>query len=493
LAEKESTYKQIFKATSLFGGVQVISILIAIVRNKFVAILLGTTGVGIMSLLQSTINLLSTLTSLGISSSAVRDISEANGTNDTKRISRVITVFRRWVWFTGILGTVLTIVMSPWLSQWTFGNRDYTTAFIFLSCTLLLSELSSGQITLLHGLQKLKDMAKANVIGSAIGLVVSIPIYYWIGVKGIVPTMILSSITALLISWNYSRKVQVEHSVITTKDTIKEGLGMVKLGILMTLSSFISYFVAYLVNAFINRTGSVDDVGLYQAGWSITNKYIGMVFTAMVTDYYPRLSKINHDNVQVSEVVNQQTEIAILILSPILIILLSTAPIVINVLYTSDFLPVVKFIQWVIPGVLFMALSWSLGFIPLAKGDSKLYFLKESLSSVIVLSCYLIGYHFKGLEGLGIAYSVSCFLVYLYVKWICKRKYNFHYSHELRKIFAFHFMMCAAAFLITYIIGYPWGYLTGTVFLLIVGWQSWKTLDKKMGLKKIIKNKLKRN
>lgn len=442
-----------------------------------------------MSLLQTTTNLIGTLTSLGIDISAVRDISEANGTNDAKRIARVITVFRRWIWVTGILGAGITLGMAPLLSEWTFGNRDYTMAFIWLSSTLLLGALCTGQITLLHGLQKLKQMAKANIIGAVIGLLISIPLYYWFGIKGIVPTMILSTITALLISWKYSRNIKVEKVPISLKETMFDGLGMIKLGFIITLSSSINILVTYLVNAFISRTGSLGDVGLYQAGWNITNKYVGLVFTAMIIDYFPRLSKINSDNSKVSEVVNQQSEIAILILSPILILLLSTTPLVINILYTKEFLPVVTFIEWVMLGILFRALGWTLGFIPLAKGDAKLYFWKEFLSSMIILTSNFAGYYFGGLEGLGISFAISNFLIYFFMQWICRHKYDFHFSSEFRKIFIFHFLLCTLAFLITYKLGFPWAYLSGAVLFLIVGWHSWKTLDKKLNLRKLISEK----
>ncbi len=61
--EQKDSYKQIVKATSIFGGVQVIQILITIIRTKFVAILLGPAGMGINGLLGSTLNLVTGFTS----------------------------------------------------------------------------------------------------------------------------------------------------------------------------------------------------------------------------------------------------------------------------------------------------------------------------------------------------------------------------------------------------------------------------------------------
>ncbi|HBK40816.1 MAG TPA: O-antigen translocase, partial [Porphyromonadaceae bacterium] len=91
----QSSYRQIMKATSLFGGVQVFQIVISIVRSKFVALLLGPAGMGIVGLLTSTTGLVAGLTNFGLGTSAIKNISEANATGDEQRISTVISVMRR--------------------------------------------------------------------------------------------------------------------------------------------------------------------------------------------------------------------------------------------------------------------------------------------------------------------------------------------------------------------------------------------------------------
>lgn len=72
----QSSYRSIFKATSLFGGVQVYQILIQIIKSKFIAILLGPAGIGIIGLYQSGLQFVQQLTNMGLAQSAVRDVSE---------------------------------------------------------------------------------------------------------------------------------------------------------------------------------------------------------------------------------------------------------------------------------------------------------------------------------------------------------------------------------------------------------------------------------
>src|ERR1017187_2971393 len=116
MSEQLSSYRQIMKATSIFGGVQVFTIIISIIRSKFIAILLGPTGMGIAGLLTLTTGLIGGLTNFGLGTSAVRDISYANGTGNETRIAIVVAVLRRLVWITGTLGTLVMLVLSSWLS-----------------------------------------------------------------------------------------------------------------------------------------------------------------------------------------------------------------------------------------------------------------------------------------------------------------------------------------------------------------------------------------
>ena len=179
----KSSYSSILKATSLFGGVQIISIIIKVIKSKFMALFLGAEGIGISGLLTSSLDLVSASTNFGLHISAVKDISEANASENKSRVAVVITVLKKILWITGILGLISTIVFSSVLSEIAFGTSEYSLAFVWLSITLLFTQLTSGHLVLLQGLQKLKFLAKANLLGSFTGTLVTIPLYYFFRIK----------------------------------------------------------------------------------------------------------------------------------------------------------------------------------------------------------------------------------------------------------------------------------------------------------------------
>ena len=484
----QSSYRSIMKATSLFGGVQVFNIIIAILRSKIIAILLGPAGLGILGLLNSTTGLITLLTNFGLGTSAIRDIAAANESGDQNRISKVVSVFRRLVWITGLLGAVITFVSSSWLSELTFGNKDYTIAFMWLSCSLLFSQLTSGQKVLLQGMRKLKYLAKANMLGSFIGLVISAPLYYYYRVDGIVPAIIITSVFLLGITWYFGRKIKIERTAVTTKETVFEGKGMMKMGFMLSLSSLISTGSSYIVRVFISNTGGVEEVGLYSAGFAIIGTYVGMVFTAMGTDYYPRLSGVSNDNKKANLLINQQAEIAVLILAPILTSFLIFINWAVIVLYSTKFTPVNGLIQWAALGMYFKAVSWAIGFIFLAKGASKLFFWSELAASVYVLVFNILGYKYFGLTGLGFSFLISYILILIQVYFIANFKYDFSFSSEFYKIFGIQLLLSIICFAITMFVSSFLAYILGLPFILISVWYSFKELDKRMDLKGIINN-----
>ncbi len=453
-SEEKKEYRSIFKATSLFGGVQVYQILISIIRSKTVAIFLGPAGMGIQGLYQSAIQLVQNVSSMGLSQSAVRDVSEANNSGDMQKVSRTVSALRSLVWITGALGMIATIALSVFLSKKTFGDTAHIIPFVLLSVILLIDQLTAGRLVVLQGMRRLKPLAKASAIGSTIGLIIAIPMYYFFRVEGIVPTLILASLASFLIACFYSKQIKIEKVRLTIKEVLREGKDMLSMGIAMSVSGVLVTLAAYVLRGYIRGIGGVEAVGLYTAGFALTNSYVGMVFNAMGTDYFPRLSAINKDNAKCHEIMNQQGDIAILLVAPIALVCLIFSPLIIRVLYSSQFLAATQYIQWALVGMMFKAVSWCVAFVFVAKAEMKLFIVNETIANAYILVLNLLGYKFFGLSGIGMTFALGYLIYTIQVYCIAHRRYGFRFSKELVKTF-FILLGCILS-----------------VFLLIISWQS---------------------
>lgn len=486
---EKQEYKNTLKATSLFGGVQIYNIIIAVLKSKVVALLLGPGGMGIYGLLTSTTGLITSATNFGLATSAVKDIAGANASGDIKRVSRTITIFRRWVWATGTLGLLVCLSLSSVWSQITFGNEDYTLAFAVLSLTLLFTQLSSGQIALLQGMRRYSLMAKSSVLGSTLGFLITLPLYYFWGIDAIVPVMVLSSLVSLALSWHFSRKVQTGCVRLNWRETVEGGKGMVKMGFFIALQGLLATGAAYIVQLYIRSEGGVGEVGLYTAGFAIINTYVGLVFTAMSSEYYPRLAGYCDDLVKFNQAINQETEISLLLLSPIIIVFIVFAKVAIALLYSSKFLGIDGMLYLAILGMFFKAPAWSLAFSYIAKGDTKAYFWNELIAIIYSTALNIFFYKYWGLTGIGFSFLAGYMLYYVQVWWVCSLRYNYRISRETWRMvlpYLFFAVICLILVLWSPAI---WRYSVGGVLAAGSLYLSYRNLDRKVGIENILKKR----
>lgn len=456
--DSQYSYKQILKATSIFGGVQVINIVISIVRSKFIAVLLGPIGIGISGMLTSTTGIISGLTNFGLGTSAVRDISAAHESENTKRIAIVSNVLNRWVWITGLLGMILTLLLSPWLSYVSFGNYEYTIAFLVLSITLLINQLNSGQLVVLQGSKKTSLLAKANLAGSVIGLFTTLPLYYVWGIDGIVPALVIASLVSLLMSYYFRKKVVVEKIRVSKVRSIAEGKQMLKVGFLISMTGFITVGFSYLVRLFIKYEGNMVEVGLYNAGFAIITIYVGLIFTAMGSDYYPRLSAVADDIKKANDTINSQIEISILLIGPILVVFILFNKWIIAIFYSTQFLAINTMLSLAAIGILFKTVSWCMAYFILSKGSSKLFFWNELISNLYSSILNIIGYYYFGLSGLGYAFLIAYLIYMVQIYMVVKLKFEY----KLREKIFFNLLIISLFLISSLLIVFN---LTGFLFL----------------------------
>ncbi|MRX67435.1 Membrane protein involved in the export of O-antigen and teichoic acid [Flavobacterium resistens] len=484
MSDKKS-YQQILKTTSLFGGVQFFSILMSIVRTKLIAVFIGPAGMGIIALLNSTLGVLSSVSGFGIETSSVKNISENYKNDDLKTVSKTIQIVKKIVFFTGIFGMAITLAFSKVLSIIAFGDSSQTFAFAILSVTVLFKQLSSGQLAVLQGLRSFRFLAKANLFGNLFGLLFSIPLYYFLKIDAILPTIIIASFSALIFSFYYSNKVKFEKEKIDKSTLFLEGKTIVKLGFMLTISSVLTLLSSYLIQIYIGKTGGLEQVGFYNAGFTLLNSYVGIIFTVMSTDYFPKLASINADNEKVRTSVEQQAFVSILIITPIIALFLVLSSIIVKVIYSNKFDAILPMITIGILGMLFRAVSWSIGFILIAKGDSKM-FVKTAIGfNILFLIMNIAGYYFYGLEGLGFSFCLYFFFHFIGLKIITKKRYNFYFENDFYKIYLVCFLICISVFLIKYVEIPVLKYSMMALFVLISFAFSLYQINKKINLKEI--------
>jgi PST family polysaccharide transporter len=397
------------------GGTQVLVYLISLLKNKAAAVFLGPSGVGLVGLYISATSMIGVLAGLGLNASGVREVASAASTNDPTRVAHVIHILRRLCWLSGAVGWLLTIALAWPLSQWTFGSTEKAFDIVLLGSTVMVGAVAGGQVALLQGMRRIGDLAKVNLLCVVAGTIISIALYAWAGAQGIVPALIIAAFASALINWRFARMVRVEKCSLTWRETFKHAGPLLRLGSALMWNGLLATAVAFIARTLVVREAGLDASGLYQAAWTISGMFSGFVLSAMGADFYPRLAGVSEDNVALKRLVNEQTEVGLLLALPGILGTLVFAPVLLEVLYTSKFIPAAELLPWFLAGVFVQVISWPIGFVLLAKSHSFTFAWVETvIQSSQVAMLFVLTTAF-GVVGAAAAFALTqCIHISLY-------------------------------------------------------------------------------
>jgi O-antigen/teichoic acid export membrane protein len=155
----------------------------------------------------------------------------------------------------------------------------------------------------------------------------------------------------------------------------------------------------FVIRSYMNYTADVHSVGLYNAGYMMTMTYAGMVFSAMETDYFPRLSAIKDFGERLNQTVNHQVEVSLLLVAPMLSFFIVLLPILLPLLYSGKFMPVIDMIRVTVLAMYFRAMTLPVEYISLSRSDSNSYLLLEALYDICFAALVILGFRYMGLLG----------------------------------------------------------------------------------------------
>jgi O-antigen/teichoic acid export membrane protein len=140
-----------------------------------------------------------------------------------------------------------------------------------------------------------------------------------------------------------------------------------------------------------------------------------------------------------------------LIITPIIILFLTLIPFIIKVIYTPKFISIIPMVCFGILAMLFRAVSWSMGYILIAKGDSDMFIKTAFGFNLISLFLNVLGYHFYGLEGLGISFFIYYLIHFFGLKIITGKRYGFYFDSDFYLVYGTCFLLCMTTFVLRYI------------------------------------------
>jgi PST family polysaccharide transporter len=141
--------------------------------------------------------------------------------------------------------------------------------------------------------------------------------------------------------------------------------------------------------------------------------------------------------------------------------MMAVAPGVIHLLYAASFTPAIEILRWQVLGDVLKVATWPLGYLILAAGDGKTFFLSETAAWLAIAGLITGLVPIMGLQITGIAYLLNYVLYLPLMYWLARRRIGFHWSRSVLILSIVTFAICIGVDIITSLT--RWGMLAGCV------------------------------
>lgn len=428
-----ASYRTILRASSLIGGASAVNILAGLVKMKAAAVLLGPAGVGLIGLYQNLVQTAGSVAGLGVQNAGTRQIAAAGAEGGAAAVGRVRRALFWGTLVQALIGAMLFWLARGWIASGVLDDSDRVTEVAWLALGVALVVASGAQTALLTGLRRTGDIARLRIGSGLLGAVLGVAAIWIWGVEGLLAMVLVAPLVSFALGHLYvARLGQPKGSPEPARTIAREWGAMARLGLAFMISGLATMLGFLTVRVMVQRELGPEALGQFQAAWAIGMTYLGFVLGAMGTDYYPRLTAAMSEPLAAARLVNEQTEVALLLCGPVLVAMLGCAPWVIRLLYSAEFAPAVEILRWQLLGDILKVMSWPLGFILLASGAGKTFVVTESVGIGVFVLGVAVGLPLIGVTATGVAY-LGLYLVYLpLVSWLGGQRIGLRWSRPVR-------------------------------------------------------------
>ena len=291
---ENNSYKQMAKSSGIVAFVQIFQMLFGLVRNKAIALIVGTSGFGIWSLYHTFLEMTGNFSVFGLDRGGVREI--AKKAEKTEELGKCIFSFRFIIFVFATICSIIVFVGSKEISLFVFNDVSYSLGIKTISIVVILQGVFKAEYSILNGLHAIKYIAYSQIIGAVAGSVGAILFVYFGREEYIVFGLSVVIISGVLTTSYYVHKLKVKTIWPQFREFLPISKRLLYLGLGYTVSGLVSTVMTLLSRSYLSSHYSLDAVGIYQASWTISNLYIGIILNAMGIDFLPRLSKVSEDN-----------------------------------------------------------------------------------------------------------------------------------------------------------------------------------------------------
>ncbi|MGI2800775.1 O-antigen translocase [Photobacterium damselae] len=399
-----------------------IKIISGIVINKTIAVMIGPSGLVVISQFQNFIQIIYNLSKLGINGGVTK--LTAQFYNEELKLQKI--------WFTAL---TISIISSMLMMVIVFFGRFYFSILIFndvsksfffipLSISIIFVVLNSLYLSIINGQQKITLFIKINILQSILSLIITVYCIYIYGLNGAIFSLSLNQslifflVILFVLKKNRYRKINLMSgfSTIVCKELSKFSLMAIISSLLLPLNQ--SWIRHLLVNEY-----SEHIAGIWQGVNYLSLTFITLITSSLSIYYLPKISGKSKEYVKKEVFAIYKLVLPMSIIS--VAIIYFSRDIIIYILFSPEFKAMRDLFLWQFIGDFIRINTFPLSYLLVSNTCTKKYIASE----VLLYGFYgLSVFIFLSLDSRGdftivpILYFASCVFYSMYI-YVSTRKY----------------------------------------------------------------------
>ncbi|WP_157968913.1 oligosaccharide flippase family protein [Tropicimonas sp. IMCC34011] len=251
----------------IIGSAQAVNIAISIFRQKALAVLLGPTGIGLLSIYNNLMTMTAQGAGLGMSSSGVREIASVR--DDPETLARVRKVLLSAHLAQGCLALIALWLLREQIAIWLFGDEGFALQVGLVGFAVAMSLLASAHTALLQGLRRIGDLGRVTVIGALFGTAAGLSAVWLFGQDGLIWFLLVQPLCNLIVArWFVGLIRTSASSPPALRDLPRICLPMSKLGFTFMVGGLATGMTLLVLRRHISTQLRLEAAGHFAAAWA---------------------------------------------------------------------------------------------------------------------------------------------------------------------------------------------------------------------------------
>ncbi|HTK68941.1 MAG TPA: oligosaccharide flippase family protein [Candidatus Eisenbacteria bacterium] len=399
--------RRLVRSTAILGVGSIATIVAAILRAKILASRLGPEGTGVLAQLAAFTAVLVPFATLGAGSGVMTMIADARARGDEDRLRRITSTARALTWAAGISLAVLSLALSPWITDAVYRDRAFLWAILLGTITIPLSAAASIQISMLQGHHAVRSMAILNGLVAAITIATIVPMAWFFGVKGAVAQLVLLAIAQVLLGrWllapYQSPKPAVPESSVDRsllRPIARYGGSALLVGLSSTLT------VLILRSIIVDKLG-LGQNGIYQVCVGVSGLTMPLILNSITATVWPEIAA-QPTNEDAGAPMRSGIRLCFLLTTGLAAGLMVGAPVWVPLFYSPKFRPALELLPYQFLGDYFRAAAWMFGIWLVPRNRLRPWVLFDIVYGLVILGAFLFLVDRIGVKATVIAYVLA--------------------------------------------------------------------------------------